>query len=536
MICFRFHIFVWLFCYWGLTLSTPAYAKKVTIKWAVISSAVKYELKVSGGENYSKTEILDSQTQSWKADLPPGFYSYQIRAVDKFDRGGRWSDPKAVVVKADPPSLSEPSSGKSITFYGKSQDVHLSWKEVKGIKKYLVEIKKGKEIIFKKTVSDTNIDVPGLSGESYQWTVRSVLENKSRALASGMTSEQPGKPSEAYLFTLDKKDLLTPEILFPKGTILAASSGKVDFEWKKVEGAESYEVELQDKSKAKDSTRGPRKFRVKKNSFEVKLPSEGKYDLSVRALASIDSQNVPQAISPQSTTEFEIAPDHDSAQGRGYVALSSMLAPYTYKVVPSNGPDGATDASSITLRLSGEYWFASRWSVAPAIEGAFFNIGNNTINRMGAEIMVKYLILITSGSTGWFFLPKAGVEVREYFQIQQNSSQTIASRTLGATVGFDLRKNFSSKFSLGVKFAYNIPVVLIGGPSGSTLAPEASYRNTSFGIQGLYWLGAKWAAGAGAFFENRSVSYLRSGSGYSDKIYTDAVYFFGSIIFAFGGR
>jgi hypothetical protein len=502
-----------------------------------MGAAVKYELKIQGGENYSKTEMFDAKTHSFKTDLPPGFYAYQIRAVDKFDRGGKWSDPKAIVVKADPPSLSEPGSGTNVPFYGTKQDISLTWKEVKGIKKYLVEVKNGKTTAFSKVVSGTKVDVPGLEGAKYTWTVRSVIENQSRALASLTASEQPGKPSETYDFILEKKNLATPEIIAPKGVILASSSGKVDFEWNKVDGAESYEIELYDKNRKPanaDSASLVKKFRMKKNSFEVKLPFEGKFDWSVRAIASVDKENVPQAVSPQSTTEFEIAPDVDSSQGRGYVALSSMLAPYTYKVVPSTGPDGTTDASAITFRLSGEYWFSNRWAVAPALETTLFNIGNSSITRFGAEAMAKYLVPITSGPTGWFFLPKAGIEMREYFQLQQGSTQTINLRTLGLTIGFDLRKNFSSKFSLGAKIAYNVPFTVMGA-SGS-LSPEASFRNLSMGIQGIYWLGPRWAAGAGAFFENRSISYLRSGSGFSDKVYTDAVYFFGSIIYAFGGR
>ncbi len=502
-----------------------------------MGTAVKYELKISGGENYSKTETFEAKIHSWKTDLPPGFYGYQIRAVDKFDRGGRWSDPKPIVVKADPPSLAEPSSGSNVSFYGNSQTMQLSWKEVKGIRKYLVEVRNGKTVAYSKTVTGTKAEVPGLGGAQYTWTVRSVIENSSRGLASLTANEQPGKPSESYQFNLEKKDLVTPEILTPKGMILAASSGKVDFEWKKVEGAEMYEVELRDKNeknKNTDATAPVKKFKIKKNSFETKLPFEGKYDWSVRALASVDKENIPQAISPQSTTQFEISPDNDSSQGRGYIALSSMLAPYTYKVVPSSGPDGSTDASAITFRLSGEYWIRNRMSIAPALETTMFNIGNSSITRFGAEVLAKFLVPITSGPTGWFFLPKAGLELREYFQIQQGSTQTIALKTLGLTIGFDLRKNFSSKFSLGAKVAYNVPFTLMG--ADGSLSPEASFRNLSFGIQGIYWLGTNWAAGAGAFFENRSISYRRSNSGFSDKIYTDAVYFFGSIIYAFGGR
>ena len=81
----------------AITLCGTAHAKAVRVKWKPLEGAVKYELQVSQGDRIVAKETLSSELTLWRGKLSPGYYHYQLRAIDRFDRPGDWSAPKAII-------------------------------------------------------------------------------------------------------------------------------------------------------------------------------------------------------------------------------------------------------------------------------------------------------------------------------------------------------------------------------------------------------------------------------------------------------
>ena len=220
----------------------------------------------------------------------------------------------------------------------------------------------------------------------------------------------------------------------------------------------------------------------------------------------------------------------------GYVALSEMLSPYTYRVVsPTHDLQGTTQATAMVTRLSGEYWFSPKWAVSGAVNYADFSLMNENIGQFSTEIMAKYRLQSSSGSN-WLVMPKVGLEVRDYpFVIpdsptELNNISVNHNFVLGSSVGVDVRLKLNDRFSLGGKLGYFLPVRLLSG--GKTLDGAPDRRNLNFGVQALYWFTPRWGVGLGGYFEFKSLSYISTNSTTraQEQLFMDASYFFGSVI------
>jgi hypothetical protein len=259
----------------------------------------------------------------------------------------------------------------------------------------------------------------------------------------------------------------------------------------------------------------------------------------VRALANIDNKKIAEATGPQSTSEFSLNRNANYFEGSGYVALSAMVAPYTYELKSSslNPVAGNMSSSSFTVRGSGEYWSHPSFGFSAAGESTRFQVGQSNFNRFGFELLAKYRIKFGEGKSGWVFSPKAGIEERDYIEILQRGG-SLDSRAFGLNIGADLRKQFTEKLSLGLKFAYFKPIIL-SSDQVDQLTSDASNRNLSLGAQALYWLNRNWGLGAGAYIEKRSISYTVKNGGPAssskpEQVYMDGTFFFGSLLYSFG--
>lgn len=516
-----------------------SWGKSVSIEWKPIKGAREYELVLEkNGVVFLKTQ---SPTPGWNGDLEAGVYTYRVRAVDRINRPGKWSATKPLAVAPPPVETLPLAAHGKITLYDSKAGPVLKWKEIPGIKKYSVEIKENGHTVRVIKITGTQVDVPSLRAGNYTWTVSAIMESKQKnagALA-GKTWNAP--PSESNDLIVEYKKLVAPTVTSPMGIIPLPRESKVYLKWQSVPGAEAYQVSLTlrpTKKRTLAQLPKPKTFVVVDNEAVIDVEGEAAYGWEVRALANLDSKQAHQSSSPASTAEFEVNKAAAFSEGSGYVAVSGMVAPYNYKVVSPSG-EGKAASNAMTLRLSGEYWFFPKWALALGAENTFFSIQNEVVSRKAFEAHAKYRFKFSDKRYGWYFYPKAGPEARQYFEKfprEVTSSSSTEFTVLGTSIGFDLRKQFTDSFSLGAKTAYFLPLFLAGLPGGGALSSAASYRNLSFGIQGLYWIGEKWGIGAGTFLETRSISYVPTGapSSASEIIYTDATYFFGSVIFSFG--
>jgi hypothetical protein len=522
----------------SLAFSRPAFAKKVSLGWKEIKRATEYEIEIK--KDGAKTLQKKVDEPSWSGDLPYGVYFYQIRAYDRLKRPGKWTEPKPLVVMPAPPKLTQPEDGGKIVLYDAGAGADFEWKPVKGVNGYEIEIKKDGKTAVKKTVSDSKLHLKGLEAGKYTWTVTIVVKPKDRVPSSYESKEWQSEPSDSRDFAIKRENLGKAEPKAPLGAMQPPSDRKVKFAWEPVEGAKAYEFALFAQADATvpfGPLRALASVSTTDESVVVPVPVDGRYRWQVRALANVDGDKKPEAASQISEAAFVLDKNTDFFEGSGYVAFSTLLTSYDYHLYsPSSNINALAASTALTMRGSGELWFKPQWGVAGAFEGTNFQIEDQTYTRLGYEAVAKYRVNLGSFFTGWSLTPKLGVEERDYIEVfpQGFGQTTFTSSVYGLQAGFDLRKSFGDSFGLGLKVAYFKPLVL-SSPNASSLTGDASNRNLSVGLQGIYWLTSHWGAGAGVFIDHRSISYQLSGSsGPAEQVTMDANYLFLSLLYKFG--
>jgi hypothetical protein len=522
----------------GLLAPAPAWAKKkVSIEWKAIKGAVAYEIQFNRGEQVLDRQML--KAPAWSGELPFGFLSYQIRAYDRVKRPGVWSPPLALVVMPKPPELKEPADGRKYQFYGRAQGVKLAWAAVDGANRYKVRLTRDKDtVVYEDLVAQTSLELPKLPPGDYEWQVTAVFE-PGRGIASLEGKRWESKPSDPADFTLEREELEAPTPLSPKGTLVPPKSGRLPFSWKAVEGAEAYAVTVREIPKEGDSGPRPREIQLiaKGTALVAELAKEGQYSWQVRALAALSPENVPEAESPRSSAEFKLDRNAEFTDGAGYVALSTMLAPYSYQSSVNGGAEtSSATAVSATVRASGEYWVRPQFGIAAGYDRTLMLVQLSTFYRTEMELLGRYRGVLKGA---WFISPKAGLTYRDYLLIRardpRNPDVGAYGETfsvLGPTVGLDIRRQFTPGFSMGLKTAYFMP--LASSTAGGVKLSGASLRNLTLGIQGMWWMGGAWGFGAGLFAEQRSLAYASPSRVQADEINMDAIYFFGSLVYSFG--
>jgi hypothetical protein len=534
------------FIFFYLFFLANAYSKEVKIEWNPIDGAIQYEIRVLNENGLqSQKKVTDP---IWKGDLNEGIYSYQIRTIDEIKRPGIWSSPRPLVIMPSPPKPVYPLDGATVPMYSQDASTRFKWDETSGIKKYSIEIKKDGKAIFRTIVDKNHFSMKKLESGKYSWKVNPVVESDGRSPASMSGKQWESQAADTQEFEVVHKKLEAPHLKYPVGGAYVPSDDqKMKFKWKPVEGAEGYDVKvLKTKKKATDPTllqdfKRTRSFIAQENNINIRIPSEGSYVWKVHALAHFDDKNIPEAVGPDSIAQFDLDRNAVFKDDLSYFEFSAMYAPFSYQIVsPINSLQGRTQSDALVFRLRGEYLLSPHWAIDAGADYAIFQLANQTFGRNEFELLGKYRVKIGQSQNGWYLFPKLGVDLRDYGQLIPAEQIFISNRlqitqidTLGARVGLDLTKQWSEDFSIGMRINYFFPVFFLSGvPSGSSVSADASYRNISFGIQGIYWFNRNWGLGLGGFFENRSISYTTPNySSQSEQIYMDASYIFGSIIY-----
>ena len=389
----------------------------------------------------------------------------------------------------------------------------------------------------------TEVEVTELPPGKYTWQVAVHYESGGRAPAALGGRKWDGKGSEEADFSVERQDLQTPELYVPQGTLAPPADGAMHFEWKAVEGAQAYELIVSPKKIRADQKVKEVKWIVRSNAASARIPGDGSYTWGVRALASVNEKNVAEAMGGRSSTEFTFDPHAGLKQGQGYAAVSTLVAPYHYR---ANSPS----QNSFTQNQAGSTAVGMRVAV---------NIGYSRIGVFPSWARILFLrsttriwivkTLCSTASTERIYraapilgliAPKFGLQVRQYILLTAPSNgppgatpvmSSNTFSTMGPDAGFDIRKQFSERFSLGGQFSYYYP---LSSGDGTVARGSESNRNFALGLQGLYWLNKLWGLGAGVYTENRSIAVKNSSNAAPDTIENDGTYFFGSLIYNFG--
>lgn len=228
----------------------------------------------------------------------------------------------------------------------------------------------------------------------------------------------------------------------------------------------------------------------------------------------------------------------------GYLAFSAMPASFQYNVTsPLNNFQAQSSAISTTLNLSGEHFFGAseKWGISASAEENLLVIDRTNFQQFSFEGMAKARYWIGARNDGWEIIPKVGLALRQYLEItpipgadlNNGPFQSLTITAYGGSVGLEVRKKLSEKWSFSFSAKYFIPALISGAPAGSAITSAGSCDNLSAQAQMLFWFARRWGIAGGAQFDLRSISF-DNGLPSSDVIQTEGLSAFASVVFRLG--
>ncbi|MBL7715788.1 MAG: FecR domain-containing protein [Bdellovibrionales bacterium] len=555
----------------------PYMAEPQKIKWSKNDAAQKYEVEIADQPDFKNPLVKETSPTPmlpWPSQLLPEASKsayFRVRTQVTAEDFTGWSNPVLVKIEIEKEGLKAP---KGIAPRGsqtleinpkKPHPLSFEWAPAKGAKDYDFEIAKDNK--FKEIVHQGRV-----KGTATQWTTNDAgyLYWRVRARNAYTESEWSDNNKFELEIAAEAVDLPAPILVAPVGRYFQEDDDRVHFKWEEVEGARTYEVILIRKkgtgSRLPANVIEPPsvlRYRVDNSSVRLEVPKDGSYTWKVRAmatdgkiglmpvneareLASLPPTPVPANAPPVtgekggfSTANFDLVRNPIDTKRPGYLAASTMMAPYSYQFnSPTFNGSGTAASTAITVQASGEYWFKPRWAIGGYVESTLFNIETEFFVRSAFQAVAKYRIPIAP-EKGLHIAPFLGAETRQFFQIVPVSASAFSVSqfwTLGPVAGFDVKKSFTENLSASFKAQYFLPTTLMGSAvNGARITSDASYRNLSLGLQGFYWWSSRWGVGAGAFIDNRSISFnLPNGQTRPEQIITDGSYFYGSVMYRFG--
>ena len=527
--------------------TSSSFAKPVQIEWKKIGNAVSYELKLKPVKEPENQDVIPSESTVYSGNLVPGAYSYQIRGVDPSGQKGRWTGWKTLAVLPESPELKSPEKGEQLAIYNDRQDTHFSWSAPELAQEFSFTLFRDDRIYSKIYISTSAHQIENLPDGRYRWRVQSVLRNGSTTWESLAAEERE--------FSVVHKALEPPELVSPLGAQMPPENQKLSFEWNPVEGADGYELfvlrksdiqrkpEDVNKQALSDELLKSRPAFVLINTGVFSVRREGSYVWAVRALSGTRVNESSQAKGSPSFGDFILDRNVFFNNDRSCAGLSFMASPYTYRFLsPTRGVAGYLSAVSLVLRMGGDNWISKQWGITWAVQYSRFTVFNQSFSQPELELGVKYRLKLDNRSKGFSFYPKLSLALKDYnlivpvspFYSNYSSFSALNIYTLGLSLGFDLKKQWSERFSMGFRAQVYLPIKLLGGDSsGGQINGGISKRNLGVGFQSFYWLGQKVGAGLGIFTELKSLSYFPATSSVQERIFMDATYFVGTILIRF---
>lgn len=221
--------------------SVDVQPENITFEWQKVSHALSYNFRLAAiSEDSVLTGIVDStsvkgesyttSTQHYNA-----LFYWQVQAVNN-DVTGPWSEKWyfRIVALGIPDLLSPENNAQDIV----SDTVLFNWTTVTGADNYRLEIAGNHNfntLYFSTTSSDTFALVPlnADEGATFFWRVRSVAGEDSSLWSNNWSF------TTAYSTSLG-----IPELLLPENNAQDVAGDTVFFDWKNVEGVESYRLEI----------------------------------------------------------------------------------------------------------------------------------------------------------------------------------------------------------------------------------------------------------------------------------------------------
>lgn len=521
-----------------------AHARIAKIRWDKVANALRYEIKIlQGGETIVKS-VTESDDPSWRGGLSPGYFTYQIRAIDKSELAGEWTKPHLILVKPNAAQVMGPGGNAAIRLTETEGRLFLKWRPMGKRIRYQVDIKtetvKYQRIVFEK--GEYEIENP--TSGYYQWRVTPLIQAEGSVDKSVLGTYEPnatGDVSSWYDFTLEldatylkaKQRFIAPHLqpLPPKQPVPYGQV--VTVRWDGVEAAEAYEVRytMAPKNARFPSPEERRVFSavVQKDYFSVPVQDGKKYEVSVRALSHIDKRGLASIVSPDGKVQFEVDDGVPPPKPPSYLFARSSIAPYRdSRVVPSQSYSGDIEGAGVAVDLGARHywtpWLQSELSFLQEVQ----DVENTNDVRTEQKLFTHYVWNVGGVEQGLRVRLGLGLGFLTYTvlspNVQASAGTTVVttSRThytnLVVIPALEVEQQLTNDLSLGVELRLPSGLKAFTGsavsamklPLGSNWRAQATLR---------------WDVGAGFLFEffvgqeRRTLNYTLNGtSGEESKV------------------
>lgn len=233
--------------------SSPAHEAQVegvpAFVWSPVRGAVRYEYQVAADPGFGSvvlgagfgrgTAMTANTAATLTSTLQDGEYHWRVRAIDKDDRAGRWSNPRRFTKSwSTVPQLISPTDDTAVTW--PASPLVLRWSAVPLAARYIVSI-----------ATDPSMSSPVLGTSARPQTTQGTTFALPTSLANGQryywaitpqdADGHPGARSRVGTFTWRWPSATATQL-----TDLDPRAGVFDprFSWDAVPGAASYEVEV----------------------------------------------------------------------------------------------------------------------------------------------------------------------------------------------------------------------------------------------------------------------------------------------------
>ncbi len=496
-----------------LLSALPAHTRIAKIRWEPVPNAIRYEVRIQQGNEDIVKSVSEGSNPSWRGGLSPGYFVYQIRAIDRLQAAGEWTLPKLILVNPREIQPLSPGVRAQLRLTEKEGRLFLRWRQMGRRVKYLVEIRQD-QLRYDRTVADRGeYEIENPNSGNYQWRVTPIItaEGSVDPIHLGeFDAISKGEPSTWQEFDVEldatylkaKERFLAPVLVEIPDRMPVPYGNAVEVEWKGVEAAEAYEVRYSAVPKApyRNLSSIERKLTVVTVSEpRISLPVENgkRYEVYVRALSHVDNRGLASIVSPETQTSFEIDNAASPLRPRNFLSVVSSVAPYRdTRTSPSQGYQGDIDGAGLGIEVALRYFF---WTQIQTDVHAFFELqdveGSRDV-RTEQRIFVHYVWTPGGAESGWALKAGAGLARLGYTILSPvvSGTKTMTSKSHLSMVGLipsvEVEKRLTEKLSLWTDA--KVPFVVGIGGSGSQTdlhaAPFENYRIT---------LGLRWNVGEG---------------------------------------
>ena len=218
-----------------------ASAAGLAFEWQSVRRAAAYQIQVDDQRDFS-TPILDSTLtgtrQAPDMELEQGIYYWRVRAHNRFNRAGTWSDTRRFTISIPPEKviLARPADQSIET---RPDQLLLAWQKAENSAAYMVQVDDNSDFnspLEESRVPENNhAPARKLEQGTYHWRVRAINPY-----------DTPGEWSDPRRFIISIAPDTTPVLVEPEDRSKLESTTTPAFRWQSVENAAQYRIQVDD--------------------------------------------------------------------------------------------------------------------------------------------------------------------------------------------------------------------------------------------------------------------------------------------------